>query len=120
MTTHARVRAALSSKGRNLPEALRGDVDLILGVRQSDDFAVELASALIGVPFVRVTNEGAVDPNVLPWCCTALEAARLVTEMRGKDEDPQRFMEELQPYLLLRNTATVAEDHINRLGWRVW
>jgi len=103
-----------------LHEALRGDARLIRAVRESRAFALDLASALFGVPFVRVTRHGTASKNAPPWRCTALQAATLVVEMRGMGEDPRELLPSLDPILILRNTATEIEDHINRLGWRVW
>lgn len=120
MTKPISPRATLPRKAENLADALRGDINVILGVRQSSAFARELASALVGVPFVRVARNGAAEDGARPWSCTEAEAASLVAEMRGRPEDAAELRRELEPALLMRNTGTQAEDHINRLGWRVW
>jgi hypothetical protein len=44
----------------------------------------------------------------------------LISEMRGSGENPRELLASLDRNLLIRNTATEIEDHINRLGWRVW
>jgi hypothetical protein len=103
-----------------LADALRGDPCLIQAVRGSRAFALDLASALFGIPFVRVTKHGTVSNSAPSWRCTALEAATLIVEMRGIGENPREFLASLDRNLLIRNTATEIEDHINRLGWRVW
>jgi hypothetical protein len=103
-----------------LDDVLRRDANLIRAVRESRAFAVDLASALFGVPFVHVTRDGGVNSRVPAWSCTAWQAAALVAEMRGMGEDPREFLDSLDPTLIIRNTATEIEDHINRLGWRVW
>ncbi len=103
-----------------LADALRGDATLVQAVRESRAFAIDLASALFGVPFVQVTRHGTISRRVPWWTCTALQASTLVVEMRGSDDDPRDLLASLDPSLLIRNTATEIEDHINRLGWRVW
>jgi hypothetical protein len=103
-----------------LDDVLRRDAYLIRAVCESRAFAVDLASALFGVPFVHVTRDGAVNSRSPAWSCTALQAATLVADMRGMDEHPGEFLDDLDPTLIIRNTATEIEDHINRLGWRVW
>jgi hypothetical protein len=103
-----------------LDDVLRRDANLIRAVRESRAFAVDLASALFGVPFVHVTRDGGVNSRVPAWSCTAWQAAALVAEMRGMGEDPREFLDSLDPTLIIRNTATEIEDHINRLGWCVW
>ncbi len=116
-------QVAANDAGERLPaldEALRSDARLIRAVRESRAFAVDLASALVGIPFVQVTKHGGVSKHVPPWSCTALQAATLIADMRGMGEDPREILEDLNPNLIIRNTATEVEDHINRLGWRVW
>jgi hypothetical protein len=120
MTKPIGPRTALPRKAESLAEALRSDINVILGVRQSRAFAQELASALVGMPFVRVARNGGTEDGAEPWSCTEAEAASLVAELRGRPEDAAELRRELEPALLMRNTGTMAEDHINRLGWRVW
>jgi hypothetical protein len=103
-----------------LADALRGDPWLTQAVRESRAFALDLASALFGISFVRVTRHGTVSNSVPPWRCTAFEAVTLISEMRGSGENPRELLASLDRNLLIRNTATEIEDHINRLGWRVW
>ncbi len=110
----------VGERGPTLADALRGDPWLTQAVRNDRALALDLASALFGIPFVRVTRHGAVSKGVPLWLCTALEAATLIAEMRGMGEDPRELLDSLDPNLIIRNTATTIEDHINRLGWRVW
>ncbi len=104
----------------DLAHAIRSDIELLSAVREDRAFAVELASAIVGVQFVNVDRRGQIVDDAGSWHCTEIEAARLIAEMRGLGEQPEQFMAEIRPHLLLTNTGTVAEDHINRLGWRVW
>lgn len=120
LSVAGRVARTPPAKPASLAEAVRGDVTLVLLVRESRSFALDLASVLFGISFVRVTRDGEVDGRVPPWRCTALQAATLISEMRGANEDPKDFLDGLQSDLIIRNTATEIEDHVNRLGWRVW
>jgi hypothetical protein len=116
----ARLPHQTAERTRTLAEVLRGDTRLVRAVREDRTFAVDLASALCSVPFVRMTRNGTVCRRMPSWACSAFQAATLVVEMRGMGEDPTEMLPSLDPSLILRNTATEIEDHINRLGWRVW
>lgn len=107
-------------KPASLADALRRDPEILLALRDSLGFALDLASALAGTSFVRVTSSGEVDDRVPPWRCTALEAATLVAELRGGQESPTGWLASLQPDFLIRDTTSEIEDHLNRLGWHVW
>jgi hypothetical protein len=104
----------------SLPDALRRDAETLLALRESLGFALDLASALASMSFVRVTGSGEVDNRMPPWRCTTLEAATLVAELRGGQESPTGMLASLRPDFLIRNTASEVEDHLNRLGWHVW
>jgi hypothetical protein len=110
----------LQGVSRTLADALRTDPWLTQAVRESRAFALDLASALFGISFVQVTRHGTVSKGVPPWRCTAFETVTLISEMRGLGENPRELLASLDRNLLLRNTATEIEDHINRIGWRVW
>jgi hypothetical protein len=57
----------VSDASRTLADALRADPWLTGAVRESRAFALDLASALFGISFVRVTRQGAVSKGVPPW-----------------------------------------------------